>query len=468
MEEKMDLAPYDFLKQVSTDFERIVEQTNPVEQFKDLQQKMAAKGMTMFDKPFPTFLRPYFVDSRNRPMIAESTRHILTGIEKVGKAFMEGYDFDGLVHQSGRIAELSKVDPVYPHFQGMVRLDCFFDPETGEMKYLEYNCGDPSGMGWNDAMVDIFMNLPAVKELAKLYDLKPDYLLETHRATLLRYYREWCAAKGETVKEKPVFALVCWDKSTILADFDLIVEGLQKAGYEAYFADPSELAYDGKNVTLRGIKIDIIYRDAITDFLKDEFWPNVQPVINAYRDGNICLVNPIRAATGDFKTLPAIMTMEKHRHLFTDEEWASYQKHVPWTRLVRPGITDFHGLNVDLKQLLLLNKDKFVLKPNEGYGGFGIALGIDCDQKKWAESVEKAFTPGADYAVQEFVNIPKDRFPTIEDGQLKSWDARNTNINYWSHGGEFAGAFLRASFTNLVNVHQGGGLVPVIFVSPKK
>jgi len=457
----------EFIDRVNADYERIVRETNPVEQFKDLQQKMAAKGMVMFDKPFPTFLKPYFVDQRNREMVAESTRLILSGIEKIGKAFLEGNDFDGMVHQEGRIAELSRIDPIYPHIQGMVRLDCFYDPHTGMMKYLEYNCGDPSGMGWNDAMVDIFMGLPAVQELGKLYNLSPDYLLESHRRTLLRYYAEFCEVKGIQPKEQPVFGIVCWNESTILADFELIVERLQQAGYEAYFADPSELAYDGKDVTLRGIKLDIIYRDAIDDFIKDEFWPHCQPIIQAYRDGAICFVNPICAATGDFKPLPAIMTMEKFRGLFTEEEWESYKKHVPWTRLVRPGETDFQGKTVDMRDLLLGNKDGFVLKPNEGYGGFGIVIGIDASQAEWEEAVDKALAPDADYAVQEFVPIPKDRFPTIEDGELKGFEPRNININYWSHGGEFAGAFLRASFGNIVNVHQGGGLVPVIFVSEK-
>lgn len=457
----------EFINRVNAEYEQIVATTNPGPQLRELEARMAEKGMVMFDKAFPTFLKPYFVDQRNRPMIAKATKDILSGIEKVGKAFIDGYDFEGLVHQSGRIAELSKVDPVYPHFQGMVRLDCFYHPDTGEMKFIEFNCGDPSGMGWNDAMLDIFLSLPALKELSKRFQFYPDYLLETHRATMLRYYGEFCERKGIKAKEKPVFGIICWNQSTILADFELIVERLQRAGYEAYFGDPSELKYDGKDVTLNGIKLDIIYRDAITDFLKDEFWPNCQQIIKAYRDGAICFINPIRAATGDFKTLPAIMTMEKYRKLFTEDEWETYQKHVPWTRLVKSGKTDFHGKVVDLLTLLKNNKDEFVLKPNEGYGGFGIMLGLDATQADWEDKLNKAFAPGADYAVQEFVRIPQDKFPTIVGDELKAFELRNVNINFWSHGGEFAGAFLRASFGNIINVHQGGGLVPVIFLGEK-
>ena len=85
-----------------------------------------------------------------------------------------------------------------------------------------------------------------------------------------------------------------------------IVETYKRRGFPAVFADPSDFKYDGKQVTVDGTLIDAVYRDAIDDFIKPEFWPHCQEIINAYRDGNICFVNPVRAATGDFKTLPAI------------------------------------------------------------------------------------------------------------------------------------------------------------------
>ena len=44
---------------------------------------------------------------------------------------------------------------------------------------------------------------------------------------------------------------------------------------------------------------------------------------------------------------------------------------------------------------------------------------------------------------------------------------RYVNINFWVHDGAFAGAFNRAASGQIVNVHQGGGLMPVFFVSEK-
>ncbi len=465
-------AIMDLLNRLNADFEKIVAETEPVKQLEYLQNKMGDKGMVMeidgVVKPFPTFLKPYFVDMKHRSLIARHTRNIISGVEKVGKLFMEGFDFGQLVHQEGIIADLSKVDPIYPNYQVMVRLDCFYHPETAEMKFLEFNCGDPSGMGWHDAMLDIFLTLPAIKKLGEKYDLHTDHLLETHLNAMLQKYNQFCAAKGMKAKETPTFAIVAWDKSTILNDVLEIVETYKRRGYPAVFADPSDFKYDGKNVYVGDTLIDAVYRDAIDDFIKPEFWPNCQDIIKAYRDGNICFVNPARAATGDFKTLPAIMSEKKFQHLFTEDEWDTMEQTVPWTRLVEANRnTVFHGETADMVALLKGNKDSFVLKPNEGYGGFGIYIGLDCSQNDWDTAVDKCAAPGADYAVQEFVRIPIEKFPVVEDGKFLGFVPKNVNINYWSHAGEFAGAFNRAADGKLVNVHQGGGLVPVFFISDK-
>jgi hypothetical protein len=451
--------------QVNAEFKRILQQTDPQAQMTQLRQRMKEKEMEMHGKPFPTFLKPYFVAAEDYDYFANATRLMSSMIEKISKAYLEGYDFGNLVKLKGRIHELAKIDPVYPSRQVIQRLDVFYVPQTGDMMFIEFNCGDPSGMGWHDAMVDIFLDLPVIKELQKKFNLKVYKLLESHCQVLLRKYGQYCEAKGITPKEKPTIAIVCWKDSTIRGDVNLVVEFYNKKGYEAYFADPADFDYDGKELRLNGKKIDIIYRDAIDDFIKDQFWPNVQAAIQAYRDGNVCFVNPISAAAGDFKALLAVLTDRKYWELFDEEEKAAIEKHIPWTRFVEECKTDFHGEQIDLVPFIRKNKDRFVLKPNEGYGGFGIVLGFEATQQEWEEAIDKGLSPDNPYSVQEKVQIPVDEFPEVDDeGRLVGFEGKKVNINFWSHDGRFAGPFVRAAAGNIINVHQGGGLVPVFFV----
>jgi len=350
----------------------------------------------------------------------------------------------------------------------MVRLDLFYQPETGDLQFLEFNCGDPSGLGWHDAMLDIFLQLPVMKKLDEMYVLKTDHLLDTQFAAVMLKYKEYCEKKNMTVKPDPNCAIVCKRDSTIRGDFDLIVDYYNDKGCKTVFGDPRDFDYDGNRMTLKGFEIDVVYRDALEDFIKDEYWNDSQPIINAYRDGNICFVNPVRSATGDFKTLTAIMTDDKYKSLFTMNEWKTYQETIPWTRLVQECKTTYQGEEIDLIPYSRENKDNFIIKPNTGYGGFGIVIGKEAEQKEWDETLDRGLAVDGDDAIQDFVEIPVEPFPIVEDGKFLGFKPRNVNVNFWSHAGEFAGSFVRAATGSIINVHQGGGLVPAFFVVAKK
>ncbi len=68
------------------------------------------------------------------------------------------------------------------------------------------------------------------------------------------------------------------------------------------------------------------------------------------------------------------------------------QKHIPWTRYVRPSRTVFHGSEFDLETLILNEREQFVLKPNDDYGGHGVFLGWESDKQQWQEAVKVCVT----------------------------------------------------------------------------
>jgi hypothetical protein len=458
-----------FIQQVNADFKKILEKTNAPKQLEMLTKQMKEKGMDMHGNAFPTFCKPYFVDMEDRYYVANVTTLMAMSLEKIGRAFMKERKFKDIIEleKDPRLFDLVKINPGYPSMQMVNRYDLFFDLKTKNLKFLEFNCGDPSGMGWNDDMVDIFWNMPFMKEMAKKYTLSLDRLLDSHHKALKRKYFQFCLNKGINPQTRPNISLVCWKDSTILGDFNAIVNYYRQHGYNCWQADPADFQYDGKKLTLNGKTIDIIYRDAITDVTKDEFWPNCQALVKAYRDNNVCMANPVWAATGDWKALLEIMTDPKHEKFFTPEERAAHKKHIPWTRLLSQRKTTYNGKTIDLVPFVSKNKNKIVLKHNSGYGGFGVFLGWKTEQAKWDSMIQEALSKGPTCAVQEKVAIPMEEFPVVTKGKLAGWDEMYVNINFWVHDGEFVGSFCRAAGGQLVNVHQGGGLVPVFFVGKK-
>ena len=455
------------LYEINWDFGQVLEKTDPGSQMESLASQMAEKQMFMDDHLFPTFLKPYFVEQTARPLFAKATRLLISSLNKIGDVYFKEGKFKDQIRLAGRVADLASLDYVYPGHQIINRLDVFYIPETGSLKLLEYNCGDPSGMGWHDQMLEMFLGLTVIKKLAEQYDFQVDWLVKSHFRIFFKKYHEWCSIKGIKPESKPNICFVCKRDSTVLGDFLAFVEYYQAMGFNTQFADPRDFDYDGKKLALKGMPVHLIYRDAIDDVILDPYWDDSQNLVQALRDKAVCFVNPVSAASGDFKSILEILSDPQYEGIFSTEERECHRLHIPWTRTLVETKTRYQDKYIDLVPYVRKNKDLFVLKPNDGYGGFGVMVGKVSEQKDWDALVDRSFREGIVYTVQELAPIPREEFPVVEDNTFKGFSPKNVNLNLWSHDGEFAGAFVRAAAGSVINVHQGGGMVPVFFVAKK-
>lgn len=424
------------------------------EQMGILNTQMLAKKFTLKDKPFPTFLKPFFVDKEMQKQFQKVTNLIMSSIEKVADLFYKNAEYAHLLELAPLEYELAKIDPHYPRRQIVARLDAFL-MKDGSMQFLEFNCDSPSGMGWHDQLVKLFSALPIIKTIESKYTITKEAFLDGLCDLFVKKYRQMGGKK-----EKPNLVIVCKRDSTILNDVELIIDHCSRVrGHKTSYADPRDFEYDGKTVLLKGEPVDVVYRDAIQDFT--DYWDEVKPIIQAYRDGKVCLINPFSSRVGGLKSVLSIMTDEKMEKLFTPEEQEVIRKHIPWTRLVKDGKTKFQHNEIDLIPYITRNKDMFVLKPNSGYGGFGVAIGREVQQAEWDSVIAKTKT--SNWVVQEYLEIPKESFPDFTP-ELTFSD-KNCNINFFAFDGEYAGGYVRVSKSSIINIHQGGGLVLLFYAS---
>ncbi len=422
------------------------------DQVKELNEKMLAKNFTMSGKPFPTFLKPYLIERKLRDKFIYMTRTIMEAAEKVGNLYFEDPDIKSLFEVPASDVDLVEIQPPYPRRLIVGRLDAFLNGD--KLMFLEFNTDSPSGMGWHDELIRMFAELPAVKELGKQYPLTYDTFLDSLLDMLLVKYRE----SGGT-KENPVVVEVSNDESTIRHDVDLIVHHFKEVrGVDSFFADPRWCEYRDGKLYLSGRPVDIVHRDSIEDFTN--YMDEVQPFIKAYRDGNVVMANPFCSRVGGLKCVLWLLSDEKTQHLYTEEEKKVIAETIPWTRMMRDRKSLYHGREIDLYDFVSKNKSLFVLKPNGGYGGFGVNIGRESNQSDWDASLEES--KKRNYVVQEYVPIPADRFPDFEGGF--SMMDKNVNINFFAFNGEFGGGFVRVSNSSIINIHQGGGLVPIFYV----
>ncbi|MFN0278383.1 MAG: hypothetical protein ACKVRN_07250 [Pyrinomonadaceae bacterium] len=407
------------------------------------------------------YLRPHFVTENDWSRIAKTCETVFGALQKVKDAAIENDEILDELGVTEIERELVKIDPKYSHVSPNARLDSFLTDEA--YSYVELNGESPAGVAYADSATVIFETLPVMKKFAETYDIRGFEGRPKMLDVLLACYAEFCGGKPD---HKPVIAIVDLKDLPTLKEFELFRDYFESNGYKSVICSPDELEFNGSRLSCNGTEIDIVYKR----LLVNEYIPIMDEhpaLLDAYRAGAVCLVNSFRSKLVHKKAIFAVLTNEKHSHLFNGEELKAISDHVPWTRKVSEGQTENRGNKIDLIEWTRSNANKLALKPNDDYGGRGIFLGWTCSRSEWDDAIEVALKDG-DYLVQERVKTAKEYFPMLTD-DAGNWEMveQLVDLDPLLYLGKVGSAFTRLSSTELANVSSGGGMVPTFIISEK-
>ncbi len=432
-----------------------------------IREKMLARGFTCDGNLIQTSIKPYFIEQRAFEEFSVAARVLFGMLDKVTKLYLNGYDFDGLIKvDDPLLRDLIKIDPGYASRQVIQRMDLFYDLETKEFKFNEFNCSDPSCMGWQEMLIDVFSESYIINDLKNKFDIKFYPPLNKHLQTVLNKYSEYCSRKGVSPKKNPTCAAACYKAYMMSRDVGIITEYFNKYGAKSFFTDTCEFEYNGKELTYYGEVIDIVYRDSMLDFTREDLWPKARNVMDAYRDGKVCLINSAASVIGGHKSIMSILTDPKYSHFFSQEETRVANKYIPWTRFFGGYHTDFCGRTVDMIPHVLANKDLFVLKPSVGYGGIGVVIGLETSAEEWNNVINNVLKQKEIYVVQEYIEIQHDDIPSLDVRSGKyEFVKKYVGLGLWVFDHNLASVLVRFSSDKRISVTQGGGLALACFVS---
>jgi hypothetical protein len=160
------------------------------------------------------------------------------------------------------------------------------------------------------------------------------------------------------------------------------------------------------------------------------------------------------------------LTDAKHASLFDGDQLEAIHAHVPWTRRVRVGKSDYFGEKIYLLEFVDQRRDRLVLKPNDDYGGHGIYIGWNIDEIGWDEAIHNALANG-DYLVQERVRTAREVFPALTPEGDINFTEQLVDLDPLLFNGKVGSAFTRLSSSELANVSSGGGMVPTFIISKR-
>jgi hypothetical protein len=415
------------------------------ELFGELTEIQRELGLVYDDRPTCPFLRPHLLSRQLYNSISKAAENIANAARLLADAAVQKEEILSKLDLTETEEKLARINPGYDKLCVSSRLDTFVGNRS--FKFLEYNAETPAGVGDQMQLEIVLERIPEIKKfLAENKHWRPKPHQKLLQA-LFSVYREHGGKKG-----KPNIAIVDWEGVSTESEFHILTDYFESMGFQTLIVDPHELEYNGKTLHAGSFEIDIFYKRVIIHEFLEKFGEN-HPLIDAYKDGNVCMANSFRVKLAHKKAGFAILTDEKYHHFFTAAQLQTIKDHLPWTRKVEDCKTSFELTEIDLLEFLRKNREKFLLKPNDDYGGNGISLGWESSESEWEIALNEALNDS--FVVQERAEITKEIFPvyseTVELQELL------VDFDPFLFLNEVEGGLVRLSSSSLVNVTQGGG-----------
>ena len=425
----------------------------------DAMMRKRLKERTLYfgDRPISVVLRPHFYREADWQFIKQGLEGLLSAFARAHEICMTDASYRAQLLLDDYEENLFALDHGAPLPWTSSRLDTFFVAETRTLKCVEYNAETPAGIGYNDTLADVFDELEPMQRFGKLYKLRPMRSLDTLQQALLTAYHQWGG------REKPQIAIVDWADVPTLNEHEITRQYFESHGLKAILADPRALDYRKGKLTHKGFRIDMIYKRVLySELVKVMGTDNA--ILRAVRDRAVFMTNSPSAKLMSKKASLALLSDESNAHLFSAQQQAAIDAHIPWTRVVAERKTTFEGQPIDLVPFIAVNRERFVLKPNDEYGGSGVVLGWECSSDGWASTLQRALeTP---YVVQEKVPMVQRPFPAWVNGEVVISDRFVDADPYVFNGSAVYGCLTRLSPLALLNVTAGGGsVIPTYIIS---
>lgn len=424
------------------------------EQLAMLYQLQQENRTTFGGRPLSHSLRPAFLSEEQYTRMQDVVYLIRQAILQIAATFFNDKDSLADLQLTEWELEMASIPTNVIRFSATARLDAFMTANS--FKFVEVNGESPAGAAYSHHLAHIYRQLPIFREFEKSYPVRFVSPLEHLIDGLVRIYHE----EFDGAEERPAFAIVDFLDVPTYNEFVLIKEYLERFGYPCEICDPRNLECKDGWIYANGRKIDILYRRLLMNEFHDVL-DESQAYLDGYKAQKTCYLNSFRSKLVHKKSIFAYLTDSRYTRILNTLQLQAIREHIPWTRVVRPQQTNYQGRMVDLIDYVRANREKFVLKPNDEYGGKGVVLGFESNESDWDAGLAMALRHG--YVVQEIVDIHREPF-MMKTGD--GWMEVPTvlDLDPYINGPLMGGCLTRTSTSNLANVTAGGGTLPTFIL----
>jgi hypothetical protein len=408
-------------------------------------------------RSFCGLLRPFFISTERLDGVARATALVMQGFNTVTRALLSDAALRAEIRLTPEQEALIQNDS--PELKEIVgRLDGFLQPDG--VQFMEFNPGAAPSFS---RMPAAFASLPIMEEFTSSYGIGHPPVEDAFVEALLRLRRH--EPPGGTATLTILAELADVASESVRVEAQPLQNVFFKADWSMAIAAPDELECRDGRVFHEGREVGLVYvanRERLPQQL-----PFSHPFWRAAREGRIWIVNsPVSETIRRNKGVFALMSDPRYRTLFEPAIADALSQHIPWTRLVRAGQTEWHNETIDLLPFVAEHRTELILKKASAHGGQGILAGWTCDAATWSATLDLART--TPYVVQQRIPEHRELFPEVIGGTLEIREYL-TDLNMFVWDTDWVrGCMVRVSPGPLMNMpDRTGASTPVFTLEPR-
>lgn len=387
------------------------------EPFKDLawaealRRRMAENGLIVSGRAVCPVLRPHFLTARQHQTLVKISQSLVSSIDRVKQLALSTPALQSRIELLPAEKMLAAIDPGYSHLSVASLLDTYVS--NGHLRLMDYVSDAPMGLAYGEVLTNLFLELGPIKEFRRRYHLTKMAGTKPLLNALLRAYKDFGGRKTPNIA---ILELRQPFQTMESAEYHLLAEAFRRYGYPTEVVNLDQVEY--KNGVLRrgDFTIDLVYRCVkVQEFLVR--YDLTHPLVRAYKDHAICMVNSFRAELARKKAIYDLLTDETITQSFPLSERRVIRESIPWTRVVNAATTTYQDKKVDLVEFIQQNRQTLVLRPNDDSGDQHEFRGWETDEAGWERALRTALrTP---YVVQERTEPAVEVFPVYQSGAME-------------------------------------------------
>ncbi|MEJ6951669.1 glutathionylspermidine synthase family protein [Natronospora cellulosivora (SeqCode)] len=410
----------------------------------DVKEKVNNSTAIYKGEPIDFLYQAFFFDKKQYQELEKLLADLISILNKVVYQYKNNKEFRNYFLFSELMEDLILIDPAYKYSFPIGRFDIFYK-ENVPSKFCELNTDGASAMNEVRVLQEVMLESKVLKDIKKKYNINGFELFYSWIDAIIDNYKEY----NNGIDDKPNIAIVDFDGEGTIYEFKEFQKRFIEKGYQTVICDPRELEYRDSELFYKDLKIKLIYRRAISARLVEEA-DFIRDMLQAYRDGNVCMVGGFVSQIVHNKVLFAILHDNHKTSFLCKKEREFIKKHIPYTEII-----DF--TNESLIDEIIANKDKWILKPFDLYAAKGVYAGKDYNSEQWEKILDKI--SGQDYLLQEFIELPLREVSSINNEKI-IMENYGFLLGLFTYNNKLKGLYTRSGRKNIIGAIAESFIVP--------